>query len=54
MDCLIRVLPTTIKKDLHGNDLVPLPQFQLLLNVVRLENPEASIKSKAKNKSTSP
>jgi hypothetical protein len=24
-----------LHKDLHSNDLVPLPQFQLLLNVVK-------------------
>jgi hypothetical protein len=28
-------IASLLHKDLHGNDLVPLPRFQLLLNVVR-------------------
>jgi len=28
-------IASLLHKDLHGNDLVPLPQFQLLLNVVK-------------------
>ena len=28
-------IASLLRKDLHGNDLVPLPQFQLLSNVVK-------------------
>jgi hypothetical protein len=28
-------IASLLHKDLHGNDLVPLPHFQLLLNVVK-------------------
>ena len=33
-------IASLLHKDLHGNDLVPLPQIQLLLNVVRLNFPD--------------
>jgi len=31
-------IASLLHKDLHGNDLVPLPRFQLLLNVVKRKN----------------